>query len=530
MKNTGSHLTRRDLIKNAALAGMGGIMMPVPGFAARNQKAREKKVLNRIEAENSKPGTVEWQLQFTGFDTPVTMASYPMIRYLRSINIEGFVSKTSLYPGENIEFKVSMDPPGRFVIDIYRMGYYAGTGGRHMLRLGSFDGHTQPVPMMTIERLRECNWESAVTLTIPDDWPSGVYLGKLSRDEKFGKQSYVVFVVKERRRSDVLCQVSDITWQAYNKWPGRDSLYDDGSTSVWYTGPNVRVSFDRPYTKYCQLIEAPLSVGSGEFLLWEHPMVYWLEQQGYDVTYCSNIDLHFDPGVLAMSKVFISMGHDEYWSRKMFDEAIKAREKGLSIAFFGGNSVSGEIQFYDSFLGVPGRVFAKTANVSFKDEAKLMGNTSYGVGYGDWTVKNSGHWVYEGTGLKDGDRIPAVIGWEYHGLPVAEIPGLVIVAEGQVSDPSTYPHAAVVYPCPGGNWVFNAGTCWWTEGLAQPPGHVPAGDSGMEEPPYMYSKDPYSRSAPAGHNPAGRTFGVNPHVQKITANVINRMIKDSPIK
>ena len=92
-----------------------------------------------------------------------------------------------------------MDPPGKFLIDIYRMGYYGGTGGRHMTRLGPFAGRTQAVPMMTIERLRECNWEVSTTFTIPNDWPSGVYLGKLSRDEKFGKQSYVIFVVKEHR-------------------------------------------------------------------------------------------------------------------------------------------------------------------------------------------------------------------------------------------------------------------------------------------------------------------------------------------
>ncbi len=521
-----SELTRRKLIKSAAMAGLGGAILPVTTSFGITEK--KKKTPGPIEAENSKPGTLEWQLQFTGFDTPVTMASYPMIRYLRSLAIEGFVSKTSVLPGEEIDFKVSMDPPGRFLIDIYRMGYYGGTGGRHMTKLGSFPGTTQPVPMMTIERLRECNWETATTLTIPKEWPSGVYLGKLSRDEPFGKQSYVIFVVKEHRKSDILCQVSDLTWQAYNKWPGRDSLYDDGSTSVWYTGPNVRVSFDRPYTKYCQILEAPLSVGSGEYLLWEHPMTFWLEQQGYDVTYCSNLDLHFDPGILNLSKVFISVGHDEYWTSKMFEEAIKARDNGLSIAFFCGNSVDGEVQLFDSYLGIPGRVFSKTPNVVFPNEENLLGNKSYGVGYGDWVVAKSDHWIYEGTGLKNSDRIPAMIGWEYHGLPVANIPGLEIVAQSELSPPSTRPHAGIVYPCPKGNWVFNAGTCWWTEGLAQPPGHVPAGDSGMEEPAYLYAKDPYGRSAPAGHNPAGRTFGPNPYIQKISANILNRMIKDSP--
>src|SRR5690606_28246236 len=148
-------------------------------------------------------------------------------------------------------------------------------------------------------------------------WPSGVYLGKLSCDHEFGKQSYVIFVIKEKRESDILCQVSDLTWQAYNKWPGNDSLYDDGTPSVWYTGSNVRVSFNRPYAKYVQLVDSVLSTGSGAYLLWEHPMTFWLEKEGYDVTYCSNLDLHFDSNILDRSKVFLSVGHDEYWTREM---------------------------------------------------------------------------------------------------------------------------------------------------------------------------------------------------------------------
>ena len=529
MSKTGSYLTRRKLIKEAMLAGLGGAMIPLTGFAGTNQQVKKKSGL--IEIENSKPGTVEWQLQFTGFDTPVTMASHPLMRYLRSLSIEGFVSRTSLFPGESIDFKVSMDPPGRFLIDIYRMGYYGGTGGRHMARLGSFGGRPQPVPMMTIERLRECNWETSTTFTIPNDWPGGVYLGKLSCDEKFGKQSYVIFVVKEHRKSDILCQVSDLTWQSYNKWPGRDSLYDDGSTSVWYTGPNVRVSFDRPYAKNCLgAFDAPLSAGSGEYLLWEHPMTFWLEQQGYDVTYCSNLDVHYDPDILSRSKVFLSVGHDEYWTRKMYEEVTKARDNGLSLAFFSGNSLCHEINLFDSFIGVPGRAFSRDKR--FVDENKLMGLTTYGVGYGDWIVKNPEHWVYEGTGMKAGDRIPAIIGWEYHGPPLPDIKRLEVVAESSLSQASPGKeniHSAVVYPCDKGNWVFNAGTCWWAEGLSKPPGHIPAGFSGIEEPLYLYADDPYGRSAAAGHNPGGRTFGVNQHARKITANLLNRMIKDSPL-
>jgi len=517
MPNKKFNLSRRKMLKGAAVAGLGGAIMPFSGLAHPELKQKQ----GRTVEENAKPGTLEWQLQYTGFDTPLTMASYPMVRYLRSLNIEGYVTKTSLLPGESLDFKVSMNPPGNFVIDIYRMGYYGGKGGRSMAKLGPFKGVTQEVPMMTAERLRECNWESATTFKIPNDWPSGVYLGKLSRDEPFGKQSYVIFVVKEHRQSDLLCQVSDLTWQSYNKWPFRDSLYDDGTTAVWFTGPNVRVSFDRPYAKYPQLFDAPLSAGSGEYLLWEHPMTYWLEQQGYDVTYCSNLDLHYDSEVLDRSKVLLSVGHDEYWTPEMFNNAIKARDNGLSIAFFCGNSVGGKIQFYDSFEGTPGRVFARTEQTNFDNEETLMGNTSYGVGFGDWTVKNSSHWIYKDTGLNDGDTLPGLIGWEYHGLPVAEHPNLEIIAGGKLSAPSKEEHAAVIYPCPKGNWVFNAGTIWWTEGLSNPPGHIPAGESCQEE---FLRPGEY----PAAHDPGGRTFGVMPEVQKITANVLDRMIADSP--
>ncbi len=213
------------------------------GTALASRAAQAARPDNRIVQENSKPGTNAWQLQRTQFDNPVTLMSYPLNRQTRSSVIEGYVSKTSALPGESIDIMVSMNPPSRCVIDFYRMGYYGGAGGRHMARIGPFQASTQPVPMMTMERLRECAWEPCTRFTIPKEWPSGVYLGKLTRDEKWGPQSYVVFVVKERRRSDLLFMTADLTWQAYNKWPGKDSLYDDGTPEVWYTGPNVRVSY-----------------------------------------------------------------------------------------------------------------------------------------------------------------------------------------------------------------------------------------------------------------------------------------------
>ena len=218
---------------------------------------------NAVEEENRRAGTLEWQLRNVRFDDPVTLASFPLVRHLTSSAIQGYASKTSVYPGESIDIMVSMEPEGEFTVDFYRLGWYGGQGGRHMGQLGPVQGGTQPVPTMSVQRLRECTWEVSASLTIPDDWESSVYLAKLSRAEHYGVQSYVTFVVKSRRKADLLFQVSDITWQAYNKWPGNDSIYTDGTPNVWYQGTEVRASFDRPYAKYCQILDAPLSLGSG---------------------------------------------------------------------------------------------------------------------------------------------------------------------------------------------------------------------------------------------------------------------------
>src|SRR4029079_4672919 len=191
------------------------------------------------------------------------------------------------------------------------------------------------------KRLRDCQWTPALEFTIPHHWLSGVYLGKL-RSLETGVQSYVIFIVRDDRPADFLFQCSDNTWQAYNRWPSQFSLYDDGE-NTWYWGPGVDISFDRPYGKYCEIMDAPLSTGSGEWFLWEFPLAYWMEAQGYDMTYISNLDTHTDAPGLARAKGFLSVGHDEYYSIEMFDQLRTAIASGLNVAFFSGNVCCGRI-------------------------------------------------------------------------------------------------------------------------------------------------------------------------------------------
>lgn len=482
------------------------VLQAAAGAPALLASASAQSPENPTVVENRREGTLHWQTQYFLFD-----------RYkgsgLRSPSLEGYVSETSVYPGETVRFHVSTDPPKPFVIDLYRSGYYGGLGGRHMARLGPFEGKKQPLPQMGMERARECRWEAATEFTVPDDWPSGVYLGKLGLAEE-RLQSYCIFIVKRPGPADLLFQCSDLTWQAYNKWPGWDSLYDDGRPKLVneynYTGPNVRVSFDRPYARFGQLQEMSMPTGSGEYLLWEHPLAFWLEQQGYDVAYCSNLDTERDPEVLNRSKVLLSVGHDEYWTRPMYDNVTAARDRGLSIAFLSGNAVLHEIATYPSAVdGRPLRTFARK-RLFKKDAMNLLGATTYGTGFGDWIVRKADHWIFEGAGVHDGDAIPGLVGWEYHGPPLAEIEGLEVVASSDLVEygnrTPTRKHAATVYPGARGNWVFNAGTIWWSEGLSNPPGHVPATSQ------------------------AARAFGPDERVQKITRNFLDRCLADSQVE
>jgi len=109
-------------------------------------------------------------------------------------------------------------------MDIYRIGWYQGLGGRLMQHVGPNNGSPQPAcPINASTGLRECQWAPTVKLPIPKDWLGGVYLGKLTA-ERDGLQSYVIFIIRDDRACDFLFQCSDSTWAAYNRWPSQWAL------------------------------------------------------------------------------------------------------------------------------------------------------------------------------------------------------------------------------------------------------------------------------------------------------------------
>jgi hypothetical protein len=350
-------------------------------------------------------------------------------------------------------------------------------------------------------------------MVIPDEWVSGVYIGKLTALDD-SSQSYVVFILRDGRKADVAFQSSDLTWQAYNRFPYWHSMYDEGQ-NPWVNTNGARISFDRPYNLYVNNLPSefnPLSNGAGEFFLWEFPLLFWLEREGYDVTYISNTDTHSDGEGLLRTRVFLSVGHDEYWTHQMFDNVMKARDGGVNLIFLGGNSVDGTVYLEPSTDGRPDRITGRLPERDFKNEEELMGNSSYGVGYADITIKNADHWVFEGTGIQEGDTLRDLVGWEYHGYPLKKDSTLRVLGLGKIKpnkhgDPEAPDHGMVIYTAEKGNFVFNAGTCFWSLPLSSPPGYQnPVNDQGEQGKQVIdFTKE-------------------DPRIQGITRNLLDRAI------
>jgi hypothetical protein len=436
------------------------------------QPSREVSAVKRnlIVEENQKPGTTSWVIS-----VPEKHCEYPDHQNCRRPQVEGFCSQASYFAGDTLRVFVSTDPASEFTLDLYRLGYYQGKGATLVLQPGSFQGKKQSVPPAGKNNLIECRWESVWETVIPRDWLSGVYLGKLTAEDS--SQSYVIFIVKDRRPTDVLFQCSDMTWQAYNRWPYWHSMYDEGQ-KPWVNTNGARISFDRPYSIYVNNLPSdfnPLSNGAGEFLLWEFPLAFWLEREGYDVSYISNTDTHQHPDRLLSAKAFVSVGHDEYWTPTMVANVIEARDNGVNLLFLSGNSVDGTVYLDSSSRGRPVRITGRLPQRELPDEEELMGSTSYGVGYADIVVRNSDHWIFEGTGLHNGDTLKDIVGWEYHGFPLKKDSSLVILGTGKIkpnkfADDNPPDHAMVIYTAAKGNFVFNAGSCFWNLPLSNPPG------------------------------------------------------------
>ncbi len=455
------------------------ILLVAVASAATATLASAQTGSNPIVLENQQPGSPAWMWSKLADDT--------------NQQIKGYASSTSVASGETITFNVNVNPAQNYTIDFYRFGWYNGDGGRLRLRVGPLAGSPQPAcPVDSSTGLIACAWAPAYTLTVPSDWTSGVYGALLTNEQGF--QNYVIFVVRDGRPAPFLYQHSVATDQAYNNYPNDGvrgkSLYgwnSYGANTVGGTPGAVKVSYDRPMA----------DSGIGIFFNWELNFVRWAERSGYDMTYSSNIDTHANGAELKNHKAFLSVGHDEYWTKEMYDAAESARDAGVNLGFFGGNAIYTQIRFEPSASGVPNRVQVcyrsypwfpidpvqgPTTTTEFRQppvnrpEQTLMG-VQYTVTHPnfDYVVTNSSHWVYAGTGVKDGDIVPGIVGYEADALlPNYTQPNVVsqtILSRSPYDENGVTKYTnSSIYQAPSGAWVFAAGTMSWSWALDEVPG------------------------------------------------------------
>lgn len=434
--------------------------------------------LNRIQRENRQPGTTAWQLTNPADNR----------------QIEGYASLTSVPIGGNIDLFVNTQDSS-YTLTIFRMGWYGGKGGRKVLGPQTLAGVQQVIPTVDpTKELIECNWTNPFRIHVPASWLSGIYLVKL-HGLNSGKESYIIFTVRDSRRADLVFQQSVTTYQAYNGWLGQ-SLYTFNTAGEKQVD---RVSFNRPYAAG----NPPQGAGAGDFLgtiapvSIEYSMVRWLEREGFDVTYITNIDTHEEVGRLTRGKGFLSVGHDEYWSHDMKAHIIQARDSGVGLGFFSANYAFWPIDLEPSSTGASNRTISvaldnrctdgtattatqcaadadcaagqhcaiKTCNFACLTDSNGVSQTEQALVGGMWDPghlidaryggdivvtedmeANLGHWVFANTGLKVGDVFPGLIGVEWNSTrdDFPKPNGLQLLLHTQV------PHFAWPGPIAGG--------------------------------------------------------------------------------
>jgi hypothetical protein len=257
-------------------------------------------------------------------------------------SIQGFATDISVDQGGRVDFKIKTDASD-YRLDIYRMGYYYGNGARKVATVQPSAPLPQAQPACAEQSstgLVDCgNWGVSAAWQVPAGAVSGIYFAKLVRESGPSGASHVMFVVRDDDgASDVLFQTSDTTWQAYNRYGG-NSLYTGGPGQN--PGRAYKVSYNRPFrTRATEPEDSPFNA--------EYPMVRWLESNGYDVSYTTGVDSDRRGPELLEHKAFLSVGHDEYWSRAQRDNVKAARDAGVHLGFFSGNEIFWKTRWEDN--------------------------------------------------------------------------------------------------------------------------------------------------------------------------------------
>jgi hypothetical protein len=472
---------RRQWLYAAAATAMGAacgaptkraITAPTPSAvpsAAAAIVPTKKTILTLTAQENSRRGDPRWRIDRIG-----------------ELNeIEGWADRASVKPGETVGLHISTTAP-TYRVTAFRTGWYQGTQGRLVWRSHLLRGQLgRPAKLLSPTNAPVTNWPVSLEIDT-SGWVPGFYCFRL--DASTGGQRYIPLAIRSGDAAGKIVLLNgDTTWQAYNPY-GAHSLYG-GPDGAFATRARA-VSFDRPYGGY------EGAQGDSEFQANLLPVLSLVERMGLPAEYLSDTDLHADPKALDGALAVLSPGHDEYYSTQMRDHLQEARDKGTNIAFLGSNAIFRHIRLEQTGIG-PHRLMTcykvpEEDPFYGKRNAEVTGQWRYppnarpesvltGVFYesnpvrADMVIRNPRHWLFAGTDVVDGTRLPDLVGPEYDRVnldvptprPIEVLARSPLVCNGA----SSYSDMAY-YTIRSGAGVLSTGTNWWINSLSGASGPV----------------------------------------------------------
>ncbi|MGB0113650.1 MAG: N,N-dimethylformamidase beta subunit family domain-containing protein [Ilumatobacteraceae bacterium] len=396
--------------------------------------------------------------------------------------VTGYCWPQSVTPGERVGLHMSSARGLDVSVEIARIGVERDV----VFSDEAVPADDHPTPPDAFER--GCGWPAASEISVGAGWRSGYYEVVMTIDvDGRTRRSHAFFVVRPEPGSgqaSILLALGTNTWHAYNDFGGRN-LYTGGTAAALQRpmapgylfkppGAGQRVTSLFPpdpqsasHVGYLRMNHLSPYAGSAGWPNWELPFVQWAEREGYDFDVVTNADLEEHPELLAESsacRLFLSVGHDEYWSGPMRDTIEAFIARGGNAAFFSGNTSFWQVRMEDptgddgsgpatTMVGYKG--FFKRDPVFDTDrQAELTTiwsdhllerpeNHMTGVsfsrggyhrigkrvtnGAGGYTLHRADHWIFDGTGLDYGDVLGAgasIVGYECDGCDFTTRDGL----------------------------------------------------------------------------------------------------------
>ncbi|KAI9005710.1 hypothetical protein DFJ74DRAFT_759737 [Hyaloraphidium curvatum] len=394
--------------------------------------------------------------------------------------IEAYCWPLSAVAGDSIS--VYLSSPGRpdaaVAYEVVRRTRTSDPDGELVAR-ESVPGTVPSYPVPEDASTHGCRWPSAFNLTVEEGWISSYYelRFRFADGTASSPHSRCFFVVRPSgaKRAKILLAIASNTYCAYNDHLGKN-VYEGPTQSSWLRPwaagllfkprgqPGRRVALLDPsgtdvdmrtHVRYLRSNGLTSWGGSAGFPNYEEDFTQWLHREGFDADFCTNADLEFHPEVLEGKSLYLSVGHDEYWSKGMRDTVEGFIARGGNVAFFSGNTSYWQVRLEgeplngadgttmiaykqqwekDPILKEPGKQHLVTSiwsdTLIGRPENHMTGVSFVRGGYSrirrrvpkgsaGYRIYRPEHWVFEGTRLEYGDELGAaatIVGYECDGV------------------------------------------------------------------------------------------------------------------